>query len=166
MTPSLQRITTEYIDLEDRIRLSGETKNAAPVVVWLTQRVVQRLLPALLQWLERQNADTSRAEILHSFAQQAAEAELTPQTPVRAGAGSTAWLVLSVDIAQSDQAVSLTFRGADGQDASLALAAKPLRQWLAIVHDAYLKAEWSLDVWPEWVRESTLPARQQAVVLH
>lgn len=166
MMPSLQRITTEYIDLEDRIRLAGEVENAAPVVIWLTQRLLQRLLPALLQWLECQGDATPLAELLHGFAQQAARAELTPQTPVRAVAGCTAWLALSVDIAQSKEAVSLTFRGADGQDAVLTLATKPLRQWLGIVHDAYLKADWPLNVWPDWVGASTLPAGLQAVVLH
>lgn len=166
MSQSLQRITTEYIDLEDRIRLAGEVENAAPVVVWLTQRLLLRLLPALLQGLERQGADTPLAEVLHGFAQQAARAELAPQTPVRAGVGSTAWLALSVDIARTEPAVSLTFRGADGQEASLTLAAKPLRQWLSILHDAYIKAEWTLEVWPEWLRECVIPTRQQAVVLH
>ncbi len=164
--PTFERITTEYIDLEDRIRLAGEVGNAAPVVIWLTQRLLQLLLPALLQWLERQGDDTPRAEVLHSFAQQAAKAELTPQAPVRAVAGCAAWLALSVDITRSEQVISLTFRGADVQDAPLILAAKPLRQWLSIMHDAYLKAAWPLNVWPGWVGESTLPAGQQSVVLH
>lgn len=166
MTQSLQRITTEYIAIEDRIRISGEVEHAAPVVVWLTQRLLQRLLPVLLQWLERRGADIVRAEAMQSFAQQAARAELAPQAPVCGGAGSTTWLALSVDIAQSEQAVTLTFRGVDGQDATLTLAAKPLRQWLSIVHDAYIKAEWSVEVWPEWMRECVIPARRQAVLLH
>lgn len=165
MTPSLQRITTDYVDLEDRIRLSGEMESAATVVVWLTQRLLERLLPVLLLWLEQQSADTAHAEMLHDFAQQAAEAGLTPQIPVRADVSSTAWLALSVDIAQSDQAVSLTLRGSDGQDVNLTLVANPLRQWLAILHDAYCKAGWPLTVWPEWIRARTLPAMQQ-VVLH
>ena len=161
-----ERITTEYIDLEDRLRLAGEVSNAAPVVIWLTQRLLQRLVPALLQWLERQDDATPRAEVLQSFAQQAARAELMPQAPVRAVAGCAAWLALAVDITRSEQVISLTFRGADGQDATLNLAAKPLRQWLSIVHDAYLKADWPLNVWPDWVGASTLPAGQQSVVLH
>jgi len=165
VTSSLQRITTEYSDLEDRIRLSGETENAATIVVWLTQRLLERLLPVLLQWLEQQNAATSHAEMLHDFAQQVAKAGLIPQIPVQAGADSMAWLALSVNIAQSEQAVSLTLRGIDGQDVNLTLTANPLRQWLAILHTAYCNAGWPLAVWPEWMRARTLPAMQQ-VVLH
>lgn len=165
MTHALLRITTQYIDVEDRVRLAGEAAPGAEAqVIWLTQRVFQRLLPVLLKWLEGQGADTVRAEVLHSFAQQAARADLAPQAPVRADAGSAAWLAVSVDIAKSERSVSLTFRGGDAQHASLTLETKPLRQWLGIVHDAYLKAEWPLDVWPVWIRESLRPQAQRAML--
>ena len=166
MTLRLQRLTTEYIVGEDRIRLSGEVGNVAPVVIWLTQRLLQRLLPAVLKWLEGQNVGTLRPEIMHSFAQQAARSELTPQAPVRAVAGSTVWLAQSVDLGRSEQALSLTFRSAEGQHANLVLASKALRQWLSIVFEHYRKADWPLDVWPAWARESALPDKTNAVVLH
>ena len=86
--PTFERITTQYIDFEDRIRLAGEVGNAAPVVIWLTRRLLQRLLPALLQWLERQGADKQRAEVLQSFAQQAAR--LSPHGKVLVGVGTLA----------------------------------------------------------------------------
>ncbi len=44
---TLQRITTEYVELEDRILLAGELGNREAVVVWLTQRLLQRLVPVL-----------------------------------------------------------------------------------------------------------------------
>lgn len=162
----LERITTEYIVREDRIRLSGERADGATVSIWLTQHLLSRLLPLLLQWIERQCGNVPRAETLHSFVQQMAKAELTLQRPVRAIASRTAWLARSVDVAQSRKAVRLTFRGEEDQNASLTLAVKPLRQWLGIVHDAYCKANWPLAVWPGWIRESALPAQKQAVVLH
>ena len=166
MASPLNRITTEYIDVEDRIRICGEAENAAPVVIWLTQRLLNRVLPVLLQWLERQNANTPRAEALQGFAQQAARAEMKPQAPVRASKGCAAWLVQSVDVKQSAQVVILTFKSIDNQNATLTLAATPLRHWLNILHDTYLKAEWSLDVWPEWVRDGVLPAKHKALMLH
>lgn len=69
---ALERITTEYIETEDRIRLTGEAAGGVPVVIWL-----------------------------------------------------------------------------------------PLRQWLGILHDMYVKAEWPLAVWPDWVRESALSRRPE-----
>ena len=41
MTDSLDRITTEYIDAEDRLRLSGQSADGSAVVIWLTQRLIQ-----------------------------------------------------------------------------------------------------------------------------
>ncbi|OGA98994.1 MAG: hypothetical protein A3E79_03520 [Burkholderiales bacterium RIFCSPHIGHO2_12_FULL_61_11] len=165
----LQRITTEYVDAEDRIRLNGELGSGhAPVVLWLTQRLLQRLLPVLLKGLQRPEAgaDLAYADMLHGFAQQAAQANLLPEPPVQAAQHSAAWLVLSVDIAQSAESVCLTFKAADGRQASLTLAETPLRQWLGIVYHACLKAGWPLQVWPQWLQESRQPAVQPVVVLH
>jgi len=49
---SLNRITTEYSELEDRIQLRGEAESKQTVVLWLTQRLLSRLLPYLFAWLE------------------------------------------------------------------------------------------------------------------
>jgi len=164
----LERLTTEYIDVEDRIRLSGLVENTSPIVIWVTFRLLQRLVPPLLQWLERQGpgADLPRADVLQSFAQHAARAEVVPQAPVRATPDSAAWLARSVDFTKFDQAVRLTFRGAEGQEAAMVLAPKLLRQWLGIIHDGYIKAAWPLDVWPGWLRESSPPKDPKMLVLH
>lgn len=166
MTHYLQRITTEYILAEDRIRLSGQVEGGAPIVVWLTLRFLQRLLPKLLQWLEQQTPEMPRPEIVHGFAQQAAKAEMTPLPPVRAVTGSSVWLAQSVDLGRSERALCLTFRGIDGQHASLVLEAKPLRQWLSIVYEAYQKAKWPLEIWPVWLQESARTLKPDPVMLH
>lgn len=161
-----KRFTTEYIDFEDRLRLAAETDEGGRVLLWLTQRLLQRLLPVLLRWLEQQAGQTPHAEALQGFAQQAARAELRPQVPVPADEGDAGWLVHSVDIIQTSQNVCLNFKGAAGNAVSLTLEAKPLRQWLNIVHDAYAKAEWRLEGWPEWARDGSAAVDRPDVVLH
>lgn len=163
---TLQRITTEYVEQEDRIRLSGEFASGDTVVLWLTQRLLHRLVPHLTAWLARQVAPASsipaveaaHQDIVQGFAQQAARAQLAPEPPVRASSPMAAWRVDAVDIGQGDDAVVLTFKGEAGALATLTLAAQPLRQWLGIVFDAWQQAEWPLEVWPDWLRES-VPAR-------
>ena len=49
----LQRITTEFVDAEDRIRLAGEDAAGEAVVLWLTQRLLNRLVAHLCDWLEQ-----------------------------------------------------------------------------------------------------------------
>lgn len=155
------QMTTEYIAVEDRVRLSGKIQNDETVVLWLTQRLFVRVLPKLLQWLESQEAAVPQAAILSSFKQQAARATHTRQSPIRGNSASLTWLVHAVDIAKSPHALQLTFKGTDNQKIRLTMAIKPLRQWLNIVFDTCLKAGWSMDIWPEWMKESATPAPPQ-----
>lgn len=164
--PNLERITTDYIETEDRVRLCGEVGRGQTQVIWLTQRLLQRLVPVLLRWLQRGGGDPLRAEVLHSFAQQTARAGLTPQKPVQPAPDSSAWLASSIDLKQFDQAVSLVFRGANAQEATLQMTDRQLRQWLSIVLRAYHKANWPQGLWPEWLQESAAPAPGQGSVLH
>lgn len=162
----LQRITTQYIDHEDRIRLAGEIDSKEAVVLWLTRRLLDRLLPLLFNWLEQQEADTPRAEVLHSFAQAAARAALQPQAPVQTEAPTATWLVHSVDVIRTDNAIRLVFRSAEAQMAHLTLAAKPLRQWLAIMYEQFRQGDWGTAEWPAWMEETHRPAPLSATALH
>lgn len=171
----LQRITTRFVDNEDRIRLAGEDGTGQALVLWLTQRLVNRLLPHLCAWLERRaspssQVDGAHTEVLQSFAQQAALAALEPLAPVSGDAPSGTWLVHSVDITTAEHALILTFKDAVGagdfrESATLTLSEQALRQWLKILYDQYAAAEWSLARWPEWVAQaSSTPMR--ATLLH
>ena len=162
----LQRITTVYSEQEDRIRLTGETLDAGPVVLWLSQRLLLRLLPVLFNWLQGREGNAALANLMQDFAQQAAVAELARQAPVQAADGTTAWLVHSIDLAHSPEAMTLTFRGEQGQAISLTMQGKPLRQWLSIMRQAWVAGQWPLDVWPEWTGEPAQRAEAPAAVWH
>lgn len=55
----LKRLSTGHQEVEDRIRLVGETGNGAVVVLWLTQRLLLRLVPILLEGLETSVTDAA-----------------------------------------------------------------------------------------------------------
>ena len=165
---ALQRITTEYVETEDRIRLSGACEDGAVVQLWLTRRLMDRLLPMLLKWLGQEAGEGARAEIMQEFAQQAARAALEPQPSVHAQ-DDTSILVQAVDVTTGDNALGLAFKSSPQGDASHRIGFEPLalRQWLNIVHDQYRKAEWPLDGWPVWfthAAQDAHPANQS--VLH
>lgn len=170
----LQRITTEYIDSEDRIRLSGELSPQSTVVLWLTQRLINRLLPHLLGWLEQQAGNGAMGELFQGFAQQAAMATLEQQPPVQSAPQSQALLVQAVNLAAAAEGVRLTFRcvgdmsAPEGSDAiGLTLHAQPLRQWLGILHTQYCKADWPLTGWPDWLTEAhTATGHTSQAMLH
>ncbi|WP_404301585.1 hypothetical protein [Alicycliphilus denitrificans] len=171
-SPMLQRITTAYDPEQDRMRLAGERADGSTLTLWLTQRLLARLLPALWQWLERHDATgtlvqsahlpSHRSDALQGFAQQAARAQLPPQPPVTPHERSPQWLVHGIQLSASASGVELRFSGAPGADATapvgLTLAAQPLRQWLSILQQQYHEAEWPMQDWPRWLAEAAGPA--------
>lgn len=179
LIPTLRRVTTEFDEAADRLRLTGELDGAPPVAMSLTQRLAQRLLPPLVLWLDQQSgvpstppSKSSRSpvaqvqkHVVHSFAQEAARSVLTAQPPVQAAPEGEVWLIQSVDLTPAEQHIALIFRGADGRTAGLSLTTIELRQWLAIIHALWRVAEWPLEVWPEWIESEDKPTGQQ-IILH
>lgn len=153
--PELQRVTTEYVPVEDRIRISGETADGATIVLWLTQRLLNLLVPRLTSGLER--LDSASDALLQEFAQQAAEASLPPQPAVEATAPAASWRVDSVDILSGAEGAALTFRSEDGGAARLSMATEHLRQWLGILRRQYGAAGWTDRIWPDWMDEASRP---------
>ncbi len=149
----LQRITTDYVEKEDRIRLTGELTNDNTLVLWFTRRLLDRVVPYLTQWLEQGSSQPVvliDRDTLQSFAQQSAQASLDAEAPVRVAPAETGWLVESLDVTRGDNGVQLTFKG-DGEPVALVLAPQHLRQWLGILFTQYQRGEWPLEVWPAWM---------------
>lgn len=149
----LQKITTTYEEEEDRLRLAGEDAAGEAVVLWLTQRLANRLVPALAAWLDEENAagDEWSRQTCHSWAQTAARAQLSGSDAVRAGGHTPQRLVAAIDLNRGPERYGLAFKGQDEATATLNLTATELRQWLAILHQAFLKAGWPRPGWPEWL---------------
>lgn len=148
--PSLQRFTTQYVDSEDRVRLTGALSEGVVLSLWLTRRLLDRLIPHLTLWLERQHANLPRPELVLEFAQQEALSQLVPQPPVEAG-DAQVHLVISIDISPANEQICLCFKTGAGAQADISFAATPLRQWLGILRHAYQQADWPLFPWPEWM---------------
>jgi hypothetical protein len=162
---ALQRITTEYVEFEDRVRLTGQTEDGTITALWLTRRLLDRLIPHLTLWLEQQHAGLPRADVMLEFAQQKAQSQLIPQAPVQAS-NTRGQLVQAVDITPDIEQLHLNFKPEMGESAGIGFASTPLRQWLAILHQAYIAAEWPLTSWPVWMLESHPPALARNALWH
>ena len=181
----LQRITSIYSDVEDRFRITGEVSDESTRCLWLTQRLLLRLVPHILEWLNEiaraeGKGDLGQAELMQDFAQQAAKARLEPQAAVpvptmpdpnaaiettlgtaTAGQQESIWLVKEVDISKSTNGIlTLTFKHESANGVQLAMAPIELRQWLIILHSQWLQAGWPAAIWPEWVDTSPKPSDQ------
>ncbi len=156
------------------MRLTGETGPDQAVVLWITRRLLDRVLPHLFRWLERKGPGVPQAsvaaglgDVVQGMAQQSARAALPAQPPVDAARATRAWLVSSVDVTTEDARVRLTFAAPPGDEpVSVDFDGHPLRQWLNIVHDRYRQAEWPMQGWPNWITEAAPAAGAAPAVLH
>lgn len=167
----LTRITIQYYASEDRLRCCGTPADGPPVIFWLTQRLLNNLVPHLTAWLEEPHGNGLHGGIVSSFQQEAAVSALSQQDPVPAStAAGYGTLVHSVDLTTNRTGVVLGFKGGEGGViASLQLAPVTLRQLLHVIHGQYLAGHWNTALWPDWLREAhgnaaTPPTRQTAVV--
>lgn len=162
MSEVLQRLSTRYVPEQDRLCMTGLLASGQTVQLWLTQRLLLRLVPTLTAWLEQQPG--AQSSVVQEFVQQAAQAQLAPQPAVVAQADVAEALVLTVRVGRAAEAVTLHFDAAPLATSCLVLNTQQLRQWLSIVLAACQAAQWPLDGWPLWLRQpagAALPARDQ-----
>ena len=162
----LQRLTTEYIDAEDRLRLTGEIRPGDTLVLWLSQRLLVRLLPHLFLWLEKQSSTAFPAEIDQSLEQRAASANMWEEAAVQRSVQSLTWLVEAVDMSAGDHVLRLSFRREGEESVSLSLSALHMRQWLTILRTLWRVAEWPAGIWPEWMGEPANASASRRTSLH
>ncbi|ASM74689.1 MULTISPECIES: hypothetical protein [Roseobacteraceae] len=153
----IRRFTTDYVAVEDRIRLSLERSDGTVRILWLTRPLLNKLAARLI---ERVDAAVSTDRPLTSgvrqrFVQQAAEASLKPQEPVRPG-GSTrqagvAMLVTSIGLRDGQGVLTVEFKGGDQVLEAAPFTGEALRQWLGVLYKCYCHGGWGGDFWPGWI---------------
>lgn len=165
---SLSRISTRYQYSEDRICLNGEAEDGELINIWLTRRLADRLVKNLTRWLEPQDmpgysyttpkvaaaqlrAIADRQEVKSEAVSKESEHEPPRQD----------WLVESIEMAYSRFGATFTFKGGRGeeQSARFNVSTQNLQQWLDILYEQYIQADWPIDVWPQWVRIGQIPPR-------
>lgn len=165
------RITTEFVEAEDRLRLTCALRSGDTAVLWLTQRLFLRVLPHLLEWLDQHTpglaespATREQADVVRSFSQEAARAAQPAEPPVLSQHATQIWLVHTVELQPRAAELRLVFRPAarDVAAGCLALAPQPLRMWLGIVADQFARAGWPLQAWPGWLRPAVSPPGRPA----
>lgn len=173
--PGLARVTVAFDDTEDRISLTGLAEGGDVQLIWLTRRLLDRLVPHLCQWLEAREpvvraALMPRMDVMHTMAQQRAVSALVEkhEQPVPRSPATHSWLAGVIDVRATEQRVTLLLRTESRSDqVQLGMQAVVLRQWLAIVLQQYRRAGWPLDAWPQWMVEAlSQPESADAVVLH
>lgn len=170
----LHRLTSEYIEAEDRFRLTGEDQDGNALCLWLTQRLALRIVSHLvnelstrsLETIQNPSQDDDANKLLQESAQQAAQADLTPQEAVTSTSSTRALLIQEVDINRAaNGAVRFIFKDGAIEEVALGFEPQQLRQWLAILHQQWLLAQWPVTVWPEWISSQSPDEQEQESIV-
>ena len=147
----LKRVTTTYVDTEDRLRLVGETDSGEHHTLWLTQRLVGRLVDRILQWLPQER------EEIQEITQQFAQAKHEPEPPVIADPACMSWLVKEITLVPAQGTLGLVFKSMDSGQQTVVVEFNEvcLRQWLNIIFKQHQHAQWVGTDWPAWFEPSS-----------
>lgn len=164
----LEKLTLSYVNREDRIRLDGETKQQEVVTLWLTQRLANRLIPVISDWLQKQVSSGSHADEVQQYQQEVVREQKKAQaevTAVEQEKSIAEWLIYAVDVGHSEKSLSLRFRGyEEEQKATLRLANDDMRQWFEILYRMYRAAGWQSDAWPVWMAHMSAEVPEERVL--
>ena len=147
------KFSQSYDQQEDRILLVAETIDGGRIRFWLTQRLANRLVEALVNLFENTDGRGVQAEHqskVQSWEQAVAVAQHQPQEPVVAQADKPDSLIHTVNIEARGQAYILTLAGTY-DSAVMSLNSVELRQWFSGLHSHYVAAAWPQGMWPAWI---------------
>ena len=148
---SCKIVTTDYNQNEDRISLTCVLNDDSKVVVWLSQRMLRRFVPALLHKVENElKLGVQSHSSIQSLTDRMAHKKQSAVQTVHTVTSVVSWVMVSVDISNMPQGVRLTFKGQNSELVPWSLSYVHLRQWLDILYRCCVKSEWPLDVWKEW----------------
>ncbi len=163
--PEIKRATLAYHQIEDRLSLTCAFHDSELIVLWLTARLINQLVPHLCKVIAQvpelskdltdltANGAAVAAAITHQDAEAgmsgANRTELTSGAEVVAKEGCISWVVTSVDIRQSPMLVQLVFRHnhENQRRVSLSLEHTLLVQWLNGLRRCYVQAGWPMESW-------------------
>ncbi|MBR9830192.1 MAG: hypothetical protein GYB41_16405 [Oceanospirillales bacterium] len=164
----LTRLTTQFVENEDRFLISAES-DVGGVNLWLTQRLLRRLLPHLIEWVGRRESGTA-VEAMPGPGQPASDAppaavsstrqvnrqlvaqHRQPLARVPADTATLTCLVHALQFQPRDKVLRIVFALPDNE-AVLLLQEEHARIWLGVLYKHWQQAQWP-DVWPDWMKQA------------
>lgn len=156
---SIKRFTTEYVVAEDRIRISLEREDESIALLWLTRRLMVRLVPQIVKIFDnlprlQQAQAAPPSDNMQRRNQLDALGKLEQQSPVLGGTlpeGLETHLVTGLSLRMARGGILLDFKVGENIVQTIPFREEPLRQWLGMLHLNFTKGEWADDVWPAWI---------------
>ena len=142
------------------MRLSLERGDDSIAVLWLTRRLMRRLVPQIvkvvdaLPRLQTGGAAAPVSDNAQRRSQMDALGKIEQQAPVLSGelpAGLENHLITGLSLRMTKAAVLIDFKIGEETVQTLPFSEAALRQWLGLLHLNFRKGEWVEDIWPKWI---------------
>lgn len=156
----IQTFTGRYDPVEDRLRLDAVNAAGEKQSIFLTRRLVDRVIPVLVSHLEGKTPEGVPADLAQGMSQSRARqarqtGEATPAVP--ADAETPTWLCRTMHFQKADHGLNVIFTDVTQVDAVMPMVEANLRAVLDILLDLYAKANWPTEPFPEWMKpEATI----------
>ena len=141
--------------------MDGRAQQGDTVSLWITRRLCRELVKTVVAYFNKpevHSAEIDRAAVspqhvgaVQEFLHQKAKSGRKASPPV-VSVTSAVVLVDSVQVRTSAKVVQMSFPLGDASMAVLAMTPTETRQWLDILYQQCRLADWSLDIWPQWIQ--------------
>ena len=156
----IQTFTARYDPVEDRLRLDAVDAAGGKQAIFLTRRLVDRVIPVLVSHLEGKTPEGVPADLAQGMSQSRARqarqtGEATPA--VAADTETPTWLCRTIHFQKADHGLNVIFTDDARINAVMPMVEANLRAVLDIFLELYTKAGWPTEPFPEWMKpEATL----------
>ena len=171
---SLKKVTSEFIEIEDRFRLSALTTKDEAVAFWLTQRLLTRLVAHLSKQIEIDSPQLSNAPAAGKASHPDSDRDrqisnrepLASQSAVKIKESVTPILITEVDVKLGKSDLALVLKSGKKSCASISLSLSELKQWLEILYALWHKAGWPISLWPQRLTSNNSIKEVSADTIH
>ena len=161
---SLKKVTAEFIETEDRIRLSALSDDDKTVAFWLTQRLLSRLITHLAKWLEKNPPDLQKASSGQNnpdpgFIEPEKKSDRAPfpeQTSVKIKKSDESVLITEVDVKFGENGLVLILKSEKKSCAKISFTGTEARQWINILLNLWQKGGWPSSLLPQWIKNNSI----------
>ncbi len=163
---TLQKITLNYSDEQDRLLLLASGDDNQSYGFWLTRKLMKLLVKHFIKKFSPATRPTSHDRIveellLETHAQSAIQQHDKNTTPVSTNSLGQVLLIISVDISISDQLISLGWKSSDKQF-KLGLSHAEFFQWLYALRNTLINSDWDIQ-WPSWIESADISQKTNRV---
>ena len=151
----IKTFTGRYIPVEDRLRLDAVDVDGNKQSLFMTRRLVDRIIPVMVEHLEGQTPEGMPSDLVQEMHQDRARqihAEGGSEAPVAVEPEFVPWLCRTVHFTKNGPSLSVVFTDDTHIEARMPMSAENLRVVLDIFRTLYTSAEWGLQAFPDWMQ--------------